>query len=329
MTHRLPTTLTEALDQVSVASDLCGAAVGDREVRAADRDQLQARLAGALYDLWHAGRDRPDAPGWRTLRDPAFEQRLRAAVPHESCVVPAQVSTARAGSVVMLNRVRVRVPAERLVALDGLAGGGSLTGVRMPAVLPALSPGFLVVNGSRGTCQAKAACLRVYVHLDAPEQAVGVWAAVVDRLECLGVPYRVKVTSAPRMFPRRDALVAYLGPESWKAVPDIHEAAVGAGVGGDVSTYVARLDAGVGLAWEPADPRPGMRGMSFGEHRSHAIAAGILAAAAPDAPGDRHAAVAAALRAARIDPQQPYRNIDSPDEYREEVKRDEHRRAVW
>jgi HopA1 effector protein family len=241
----LSTVLAEALDQVSVAPDLRGATVGDREISADDPDQLRSRLAAALYDLWHAGRDRPEERRWQALRDPAFEQRLRAAVPHESCVVPAQVSPT--GSVVVLDRVRVRVPAERLVALEGLDGGPP-TGVRMPAVLPALSPGFLVVNGSRGTCRAKAACLRVYVHLDTPERAVDVWGAVVSRLERLGLPYRVKVTSARRLFPRRDALVVYLGPEAWAAVPDVREAAVCAGAGGDVSRYVARLAAGVGLA---------------------------------------------------------------------------------
>ncbi|WP_449066688.1 T3SS effector HopA1 family protein, partial [Planomonospora algeriensis] len=70
------------------------------------------------------------------------------------------------------------------------------------------------------------------------------------------------------------------------------------------------LGPGVGWAWEPQDRRPGMRGMSFGEHRSHAVAAGLLAHA--EQGGDRDEAVREALRAAGVEPGAVHRNIGSP-----------------
>src|SRR4051812_43082698 len=48
------------------------------------------------------------------------------------------------------------------------------------------------------------------------------------------------------------------------------------------------------IAWEPADTRPGMSGLSFGQHRAIAMAIGLSGEA-------------------NIDPAAPARNLDSPD----------------
>jgi len=214
---------------------------------------------------------------------------------------------------VRLGRVRVRIPAG-LLTTGAPAVPGSAVSVRLPALRPALSPGFLVVSGSRGSGPPDTPCLRVYFHIDTPDAAPTVWGAILVRLEELGVTYRAKVVSARQLYPRRDAMVVYLRAPSWAAVPAIQHAAKATGaLGTDVSAYVAHIDSGVGWAWDPEDPRPGMGGMSFGEHRSHAIATGILAAATGNGTGDREAAVGAALCAAGIRPGEIHRNIDSPD----------------
>lgn len=301
--------LLDALSTVHVAADLRTAQVGQRRITGDNERQLRARLAGALYDVLHAGRAHREGPQPRTLRDRNFEEELQAVVPHQVSPVPARVD-ARDGDdvVIRINRIRVRVPQDRL---DDRADGTTL--VRIPAVLPALSPGFLMVNGSRGSgLTADQPCLRIYLHLASAETAPRVWAAVLGRLEELAVPYRAKVVSTRSHYPRRDAMVVYLGPEGWSAPVQIAEAAAGTGaLTPDLSAYVAPLSDGVGWAWEPDDPAPSARGRSFGEHRSLALADGLIAAARPGGP-DRVQALETALRAARISPSAPHLNLDSP-----------------
>jgi hypothetical protein len=312
VTAALPPALAERLDEVDVDATRRRITIGDRTLLADTQRQLRAMLSGALYETWHVGRTAREGPQPKPARDHAFEEVLRAVVPHDSSVVDGQVDPELIGAewaVVRLSGIRVRVPAERIVAV----GEGEAAEIRLPAVLPAVSPGFLMVGGSRGTGLRAGSWLRVYLHLAMPEAAPVVWGAVLTRLEARGVAYRAKVTSARTLFPRRDGMVVYLGPAAWDAVIDVREAAVATGgLDGEVSAYAARLDAGVSLAWEPEDPRPGMRGLSFGEHRSQAVATGLVAALM-DGPGDRHAAVAEALLAASIDPHRPFRNTTSPE----------------
>ena len=301
--------MTDPLATVEV--DLAGrtARVADREITADDERQLKARLVNALYDVLHAGRAHQDGPRPRTLRDPRFEQRLQEAVPHESSALPVLLEdTGEDEFVVRMNEVRVRVPRERLDYR-----GEQFAVIRIPAVLPALSPGFLMVNGSRGSGLVRGEpCVRVYLHLRSAESAPQVWGAVVRRLEELALPYRAKVLSTPAQYPRRDAMVVYLGPDAWSAPIEVAEAAVATGaLAPDVSSYVERLAPGVGWAWEPDDPAPSAHGMSFGEHRSTALAEGLIAAARPGGP-NRAEALDAALRAARISPSALHLNLDSP-----------------
>jgi hypothetical protein len=142
------------------------------------------------------------------------------------------------------------------------------------------------------------------------------------------VRYRAKVTSGMRLFPRRDGLVVYLGPDAWYAVDQVVAAVEGMpGLGTETSPFVRRLAPGVGAAWEPDDPRPGKRGLSFGEHRCQAVAEALVGIAvrgegsreaAADgsreaaADGSREAAIAEAFFNAGVDPLMPARNLGSP-----------------
>nr|WP_062339008.1 T3SS effector HopA1 family protein [Herbidospora sakaeratensis] len=293
------------LDRVRVAPGLTSATVDDREVTAESPKGLRSALAGALYDVFHAGRAAQDGPRPRTLRDPPFEQDLRAVVPHRSSTVVARAEEGMPG-VVRLGGVRVRIPEDRL----GEEIGPSRR-VDLPAVLPAASPGFLFVNGATGGGAQSAGHVRLYVGVAVAEAAPPLWEAVLARLEESRLPYRAKVLSARDLYPRRDAIVVYLGERAWHAVPDVAGAAVATGLTReDVSAFVAPLGTGVGWAWEPRDDRPGMRGLSFGEHRSRAVAAGLLAHA--ERGGDREQAVEHALREAGIVPGAPHRNTGSP-----------------
>ncbi|MEW9551196.1 T3SS effector HopA1 family protein [Nonomuraea sp. NPDC050783] len=297
------------LDQVHVSADRTFARVGDHEISAAGPKALRGELADALYDAFHTGHRRTEEPGSRSLRDPEFEAGLRGRVPHgdTAALVPAEPGMP---GVVRLNGVRVRLPGSRLGDHVGTPAGPARR-VSLPAVQPSISPGFLLVTGSAGHGLEEGACLRVYLGAATPEAAPALWGAVLERLEKARLPYRAKVLSARDLYPRRDSIVVYLGRAAWHAVPEI--AAAASETGGlreDLSAYVAALAPGVGWAWEPDDPRPGMRGLSFGEHRSHAVAAGLLAHA--EHGGDREESVRESLRAAGIDPGAAHRNLASP-----------------
>ncbi len=319
MTRALTEALTRALERVRVGADLTSAGVDGREITAGGPKALRKALADALYEAFHTGRDPQREQPRRPTHDPGFEQALRAMVPHDSTRVLAAVEPG-SPAVVRLNGVRLLLSPDRLGAeardetgreTGDETGGGLSRWVTLPAVSPALSPGFLLVNGSHGHGMREGACVRVYAGARTPEAAPELWGAILARLEELRLPYRAKVLSARDHYPRRDSIVVYLGRRSWHAVPDVAAAAAAAGgLREDLSLYVAALGRGVGWAWEPHDPRPGMRGLSFGEHRSQAVAAGLVACAGQG--GDREQAVTEALRAAGVVPGAVHRNLGSP-----------------
>jgi hypothetical protein len=301
--------MMRTLDRVRIGADLASATVDNREITADGPKALRSALAGALYDALHTGQEPREGPQRKPGRDLGFEQALRAMVPHGHTRVLSPVEPG-SPAVVRLNGVRVRIPGPRLGAEVETPGGLSRW-VTLPSVLPSLSPGFLLVNGSLGHGLEEGACVRLYAGAETPDAAPGLWGAMLGRLEELRIPYRAKVLSARARYPRRDSVVVYLGRRSWHTVPEIARAASAAGgLREDLSVYVAGLGHGIGWAWEPRDPRPGMRGLSFGEHRSHAVAAGLLAHA--EHGGDREQAVSEALRAAGIMPGAVHRNLGSP-----------------
>jgi hypothetical protein len=271
-------------------------------------------LARALYHAWHTGLP-PDAP--RRLPgppDPAFTQRLTAGVAHRATPTQAKrepsAAVALPGTEIMrVGRVLVRVPTGAV--LDA-------TTVAVPAVRPALFPGYVVVDGSRG--RPTGPLLRLYVHVADACRAPAVVRELLAAMEGRGLAYRMKVCANPEGFPRRDALVAYLPADVWQRAGDLVADAVGAlGAAGDLrpetSLFAERLAPGIAVAWEPIDDRLGMAGLSFGIHRALAVAHGLVVqaqAAITGAPTSRESAVVAALIRASIDPAAPFRNLDTP-----------------
>ncbi|WCN02196.1 T3SS effector HopA1 family protein [Streptomyces sp. M92] len=311
--------LLDALLGIRVSADLRTASAGGHTTRPVRPGELRPVLAALLYDVVHSGRPH----GERTplsLREAALERELRAAVPHRTVDRPATALAPRRdpaelglgpGVLVGLNGVRVMVPSETL------RDPGPT--VALAAARPALSPGFLYVCGSREP-ENDEELLRVYVHLTDPHRAAGVWAAVLRRLEDDGASYHAKVLSAPSSYPRRDALVVYLGRRSWGACHAVADAVCDLpGVAPGTSAFTHRLGPGTAIAWEPDDTRPGTAAMSFGQHRANALAeAAVRAAHAgldPVAPGARTAlaaVLAEVCRTAGIDPSAPFRNLRSP-----------------
>lgn len=299
--------LSAALRTVLVAADLRTAWVAGHEVSADGAAALRALLSRKLYEILHTGRDASGDGPARTLRDPAAEAALTRATPHREVLVSG-VRSAADTRVVELDGLRVRVPGD----LPLTVGARGAVQLRLPAVRPALSPGFFLADGSAGR-PGPGSVLRVYVRVPDTGAARELWGAVLGALEERAVRYRAKVISHEGGLPRNDGLVVYLGPESYGAVGAVTEAAGQAAAEGPAgaSVFARPVAPGVAVAWEPDDRRPGMRGLSFGEHR-----AAVLARAFTDAVSagrDRPAPdeLAAALRAANADPADPARNLDS------------------
>jgi hypothetical protein len=302
------------LDDLEVRPGGTSATVLGEPVTADTPVLLSRGLAALLYQLVHAGRDEPERDRPRTLREAALDRALGEAMPHTDATVRAVVEKRLDDGTLLasLDGLRVLLPAGALLGPvpDVLPAP---VAVRVAAARPALSPGFFLADGSAGSAGSAPHVLRLYLHLAEVAAAPAAWGMVLSRLEELGLPYRAKVTSATRLFPRRDALVIYLGPSAWHAVPAVAEL-VGdlPGLGRSTSPFAREIVPGLAAAWEPRDGRPWMRGVSFGEHRCAALAEGLVAHAVRADETDRRVAVAEAFFDAGIDPLAPARNLASP-----------------
>ncbi|MGC9495124.1 T3SS effector HopA1 family protein [Streptomyces sp. WG7] len=320
--------VSHVLAAVSLSPDGTGVRLGDRDVTADRPRRLCQRLGTALYEVFHAGHAFGDKPGI-LRRDPALEVPLAQAVPHATTPVAARLLDGPAergpgpgspglggpgpgGPVATVGGVRVRLPDAAPPELVGGVSGDGYHVLRLPTARPRLSPGFFLVDGSRGSC-GPGPLVRLYIHLTDPGAAVRVWSAVLGVLEGLEVPYRSKITSSRTLLPRLDGMVVYLGAAAWHAVPAVAGAVSAADVGPETSAFARALAPGLSLAWEPDDARPGRSGGSFGQHRSLAIAEGVVDAMADGDLSRAHTYVLTRLAESGIDPSALHRNIDSPD----------------
>ncbi len=309
--------ISAALAQTEVADGGLTAVVGDQELDAKTPGALAKQLGGVFYQDLHAGMDdQDDTTRQRSLRDDAFDQRLFAAMPHRTTLVPATVlgdGPAPDSVIVNLDGLRVNVPRDSITDRRPHATSPQVT-LRIPAPRPSLSTGFFLTDGSRGRVTGSP-MLRLYFHLTHAEAAPEAWGTVLSQLEALQLRYRAKVTSSLKHFPRRDALVVYLGSDAWHAAADIAASVRGLpGLGTTTSPFVRRIADGVGAAWEPDDPRPGKgKGkLSFGEHRCQVLAEALVGHAVRADGVSREAVVAEAYLNAGADPLMPARNLDSP-----------------
>ncbi|MDN0193999.1 T3SS effector HopA1 family protein [Streptomyces sp. S.PNR 29] len=307
--------LEEVLSLVDVRPDGLTATVGERTVTADSPRALAVQLATTLYEVVHVGRTAAEPVTAKRRWDARdLEAGLARGVPHEHTRYRGPVLSGGGGErlVVGLSGVRVRVARERVVGDTGTANGEEAE-VLIAAARPLLSPGFFLVDGSRPLAH-QGAVLRLYLHVESPEVLLDAWGRTLRCLEERGVAYRAKAISSADALPRRDGIVVYLGSEDQHVLaPLAAEMEENAGLGAGTSPFARSLAPGVAVAWEPDDSRPGMRNTSFGEHRSRALATGLVRhATAPDGSRDRSEWVREAFLEAGIDPLEPARNLSSP-----------------
>lgn len=318
-TNELCPRLLEALTGVSVDPERARADVCGRGVEAAHPSELRGALSAALYNTLHASGAAGDEERPFQLRDPVLDRIFTEALPHRTTLEEvvlcdsAETPSSEPGHILVL-RGGVRVWANVSDVVQGVDGPpGTRAVLRVPAARPAVSPGFFLANGSAPVEGRR--YLRLYIHLRDSESARPAWESVLEFMETQGIAYQAKVLSSRALYPRRDALVVYLA-EGWDEVPELlaERLADLRGLGSDTSVFARTLAPGVALAWEPEDPRPQMRRLSFGQHRASVTARAFIRAATEEILLEQ--ALVDEYTAAGIDPAAPFRNLDSPGEGR-------------
>ncbi|WP_405921126.1 T3SS effector HopA1 family protein [Streptomyces sp. NBC_00122] len=307
--------LRSALEELEVDPGALTARVLDTTVTASTLPELRHALAYKIYEVLHAGMTLGDEPALRTLRDRRYERLLSDAVAHHDTLVEASVTEAatsadNARRIATIDGVRTLVdapaPADAQVARRADRDRFLL---RYPSRRPALSPGFFLVDGSRGRPRTTR-LRRYYLHIEDAAAAPQAWGQLLTVLEGGATRYRAKISSNPLYYPRRDAIVVYLDDDDAALFDAAGIAAVLTGLGRTTSVFARELAPGVSSAEEPSDSRPGMARMSFGQHRSHAVAEGLMDHALHPAGPTAEAAVCSALAQANIVPHAPWMNGD-------------------
>ncbi len=295
-------------DEVEVDGDGLRAVVAGTELLAASPRDLAISVAMALYDAVHARREGPaDAlEGFAHIRDTDFEMRLAASIRD---IRTSYDVTVEGAGVVLIEGVRVRLDDDQVARVLPRSGRHTLETV---GARPALTPGFFLVRSSPWNDTFSRPVLRLYARVEDADRAPAVWETATSYLRELRTPWQAKILSHPASYPRADALVVYLPRSSWRAAADLApQLSDAAFASGPVSRYAQHLAPGVTLAFEPDDSRTGYEGLSFGQHRSRAVAEALVSTAGMGRPAYL-AAVERSLVDAGVDPRHPARNLSTP-----------------
>lgn len=306
---RLADGIRAVMEDIVIAADGLTARVGDQEVSADYPREMTRVLAEAIYNVYHAGQPLSAVPS--RLRDRRIEERLRAVTPQRT--TSAQVRLVRLAEeddrakrvLVSYRGVRVWMPVDG-VDLDGVGPGDVMT-VPFPALRPAVSPGYFLVEGARGWTRV-AQVMRLYFHLPAVDVADVAWGAVLEHLENVSAPYRAKILTVGEFYPRRDALVVYTEDTASDLAYDLAERLAALDVLADAtSPFARRIGPGAALAMEPRDQASAYSGLSFGQHRATLLATALLAAR--EDPDDREKEVFETFAQHGVDPTAPALNL--------------------
>jgi hypothetical protein len=146
--------------------------------------------------------------------------------------------------------------------------------------------------------------IRFYWHLMTSGAAPFI-AAVSDRLNKLGIPFRAKVLNDPNSYQRADAGVLYIDRHFYyatrEAIGQIHRA-VSPHLRAEIPLFTRSLARGLGLAEDPGN------GLSFGQHRCRLIADALWQSFTqldPDRDA-RAATLARVFQQAGLNPSKPY-----------------------
>ncbi|TQS93973.1 hypothetical protein EU811_01945 [Arthrobacter sp. TS-15] len=296
--------------RVSVDARRLTARIDATTLNATSHSELRSQLAGAIYTHLHVGH-----PGIETVPGTGHQDLAAAlidAIPHRTVVQAATVQAASKRTqlgtsvqgvphqVVELSGVKVLFPAEALVR-DPL---DEIVGVRVPSWRSRATPGFLLALGAHGSVNPAAAS-RLYLSCSTAAEALEMWPKILGALAASGLGHQVKTLSSSLAFPRSDAMVIYMSAKHADAVASLVRPALRFFTGRDApaSVFTHSVHDRLALAMEPNDPRPGYRGLSFGQHRSRVLTDALLRASVEKT--DLQAAWVLEAHAACINPHQP------------------------
>lgn len=269
-------------------------------------------LAVRLYTAIHSGQDgMPEGSDFDYAFDTESEMIISSATPMKWRYVDCPVvlrPTNLSGLVVYSQGLRVFVPENR-VKVDK----GDVAKIRMTAIETRLSAGFVFFNSTDSVAEGSGRILRLYLNEPSIDAAVESWRTIMAWQQEAGVRLRAKILSRRNQYPRRDAIVVYFNQNSWSHLRDLLRVLTERRSDRlETSTLCQRVGPGLSIAWEPYDPEGvGRRSISFGEHRTETIAKALLMNWWVDEGFQER--VIAHLEQANIDPDNVWRNLDSPD----------------
>ncbi|HEY0024789.1 MAG TPA: lanthionine synthetase LanC family protein [Longimicrobium sp.] len=282
------------------------------------RAYLRHRIQQALYTGLYTRGDAmapPSEPGQADVGTTSFIAALSAANTGKGALQDGWVVEAVDGSAVQVRRggLALRVP-RRMLPRGRTPAPGTTVRMRGERQLLSYSPGYYVAMGDVGLGAAGEPLVRVYWHLE-PAGAAPVMHALTGALNRARLPFHFKVLNAPERFDRCDAGVLYFpqarGREVLARVARVHPRAA-AHLRPRVPAFTLELAPGLGLA---EDPRAGE---SFGLHRCGLLADALIEAHEAGVRGqaERRARCVAHFRAHGVDPDAPYLNPGSSNDYR-------------
>lgn len=296
--------------RVSVDARRLTARIDATTLSATSHSELRSQLAGAIYTHLHVGH-----PGIESVPGTGHQDLAAAlidAIPHRTVVQGATVQAASKRSpagtsvhgvphqMVELSGVKVLFPDEALVRnrLD------EIVGVRVPSWRSRTTPGFLLALGAHGSVNPAAAS-RLYLSCCTASEALEMWPKILEALAASGFGHQVKTLSSSLAFPRSDAMVIYVSAKHSDAAVSLVRPALRSLSARDapVSVFTHSVGDRLALAMEPKDPRPGYRGLSFGQHRSRVLADALLRASVEKT--DLEPAWVVEAQTACINPHQP------------------------
>ncbi|MER6570844.1 T3SS effector HopA1 family protein [Streptomyces sp. NPDC001093] len=305
----IPSAISDIIHRTSVDAPGLTATVDGEEVTAGSTAALSGVLGTLLYTRLHAGIPKDEhGLSARTVREPLSEEMIARHTPHKDTVITAALCGEPVNStqVVQIDSVRVRVPVSTI-----LEQTGQVAKISLPARRPALSTGFYLVTSSQEH-KTSPGLLRLYLHCRDLAHAVSAWKTVLTYLEDNTAVYRAKVLSSTTSYPRRDAIVVYLPPQSWQHAKALAALVPEMELDEQVSPITHPLAPGMSAAWEPDDPRPHMQRLSFGQHRMNIIATALVQHAVLGETDGADQAIYEAFIDNGIDPSNPARNLSSP-----------------
>jgi HopA1 effector protein family len=201
-------------------------------------------------------------------------------------------------------------------AVDHSIEPGTTGMVRIGKEQRQLNPGLYFAFGDTlFGFEASAPLVRVYWHVSAAG-APPLVRAITLELNGLGVPFRFKTLSEPRLYSRADAAVVYMLKKDYaRARPGLARAyhLVAPWLRSEVPLMTKAIGAGVGLAEDPGGAM-----VSFGQHRCAIVAESLWRSfeAGRTTPAGRVADMAQLFAEKGFDVERLYLQPDSADEYR-------------